>query len=83
MNNDVRKELATELKRIYNDKDFVYGVLAILNTGEHMQIMIDFIRESKENRDVITSDNIIILAMKLAEDDTIVKNTKRQVVAML
>ena len=66
---DVRGQLMEELKKIYNDKDFVCGTSSILGYESTRKSMLDFIQTAKSRGDDITSDNVLLLAMRLRDEE--------------
>lgn len=57
----IRKELFDKLKNIYDNKDFVIGVLTIAQHPEDMKTIIDFIDAGED----VTPSNIIALSVLL------------------
>ena len=80
-----RKELADRLKQIYYNKDFVCGVISILHTESAMKVMLDYIDTANELAEDISSDELILLALHLRdqEDDKGNKEKRKIVAAML
>ena len=77
----VRKKLAEKLKLQYYNKEFVCGVLCILKTESAMKLMLDYIETAEELEDSVTSDDLILLAMHLREEDDKIIKDKRKIVA--
>lgn len=55
----VKRQLFEKLREFHNDKDFVVGVMSIVDTEENYQRIIDFIDAGKN----VTVENIIALAV--------------------
>ncbi len=58
-NRDVLKDLLTD---IYNDKEFIEGVLHLAETEEHYKLIIDLINRRGHN---IDPDEISVYALEL------------------
>ena len=46
--NNLKKELMTELKQIWDNKDFVCGAMSNASTEENWLYMLDYIKKSKK-----------------------------------
>lgn len=58
-NRDILKSLLTD---VYNDKEFIDGVLHLAETEEHYKLIIDLINKRGRNMD---PDEISVYALKL------------------
>ena len=61
MNN--KEKLVNYLKEIWNDKDFIVGVISNAATEENFEKIIRFIDYSKEHDEPFTSDDIVALSV--------------------
>lgn len=57
--------LMGELRNIYNNRDFVVGVMSDIPGKKEQNIMLDFISTAKKRGDKITSEHLICLAIAL------------------
>lgn len=80
---DIRKELAKELKTIYNNKDFVCGTIAILRYDTLITTMLDFLKIARKKNEAITSDGIQLLALDLRDEEESKQNTKKRYMAAM
>jgi hypothetical protein len=55
------KRLIGILRDIWNDKEFVLGVMNDLETDEERQAVIDYIKDNKE----ATTEEIVLLALNI------------------
>lgn len=60
-NKEIKRKLFDKLKEIYNDKDFVCGVISNTKTDEERQVIIDYIDKGED----VTSDKITLLGLNL------------------
>ncbi len=60
---ELEKELVEKLRIIWNDKEFIIGVLTFLDSDEERKYVLDFI-QSKED---VTSDDIIYLVLSIRQ----------------
>lgn len=60
-NSDVSDKLAKRLVQLYNDRDFVIGVLSYASTDEDRKEVLDFI----ERNNNVTVETVTVLAIKL------------------
>ena len=58
---EVEKELVEKLRIIWNDKEFVIGVLSFLESDEERKHVLDFI----QNKNDVTSDDVIYLVLSI------------------
>ncbi len=70
MKSDCSRELVNELKQIWNNKDFVCGVLCNAGGSDAWMTMLEYIREAKKSDKKLTSDEIILLSLDLGEGDS-------------
>lgn len=66
MNTD---KLVPLLKELYDNDEYIEGVIDFANSDENIQIIIDFINHAKEINDHITSDDIAALALVLGNKE--------------
>ena len=74
--NNLKKELMTELKQIWNNKDFVCGAMSNASTEENWLYMLDYIKESKKTGKAVSSDDILLLSLALSSDEKSSKELK-------
>lgn len=60
---EVEKELVEKLRIIWNDKEFVIGVLSFLESDEERKHVLDFI----QNKNDVTSDDVIYLVLSIRQ----------------
>lgn len=60
---DVEKELVEKLCIIWNDREFVIGVLSFLESEEERKYVLDFIQSKKD----VTSDDVIYLVLSIRQ----------------
>ncbi len=65
MSEDVRIRLVGELKNIWDDRDFVNGVMTNAGSEELWGKILDYILMSKRRGEPATSDEILYLSLKL------------------
>ncbi len=61
MPKETRKILVSKLKEIYNNRDFVVGVMSNATHIDDRKTIIDFIDKGED----VTAENIILLAVHL------------------
>ena len=79
---EIRLKLMRELKKIYDNKDFVCGSVAIAKTVDNWNYILDFIQTAARLGEPITSDEIQLLALSLRKETdskSKVLSTKRSV----
>ena len=69
MDGSIRKKLMEELKNIYNDKDFVCSTSSILGDEKNRRKMLEFLQAAKEHGEDVTSDDVLLLAMKMRDEE--------------
>lgn len=74
--NNLKKELMTELKQIWDNKDFVCGAMSNAATEENWLYMLDYIKESKRTGKTVNSDDILLLSLALSSDEKSSKELK-------
>ncbi len=62
---DIGKALMKMLKEIYNDHDFVCGVMSNCGGEEAWKELYNYISFSNEHKEVVTSDDILALSLAL------------------
>ncbi len=67
---ELKKELIQELRKIFDDKEFVLGVLCDMRSDEDIETLLTYIKQN----DNIETQDIILFAMNIAnlDDDMIV-----------
>ena len=60
---EVEKELIEKLRSIWNDKNFVIGVLSYLKNDEERSKLIEFI----DSNDDVTSEQIDLLSLDISQ----------------
>ena len=60
------KQLISMLKEIWNDKDFVIGIITDLETDEERQVVIDYIK----NADDVTPEDLVLLSLHIDTERT-------------
>ena len=80
-----KKELMIELKNIYDDESFVCSTMDIARTPKAWSEILDYIKTARSKGDVVTSDDIQLIAIHLRdkEDKRKQLQTKRRVAAIL
>ena len=53
--------LIKELRKIWNDDDFVIGVMCDANTEEYIELVLEFIKQGVE----VTPPNLLMLSLDL------------------
>ena len=53
--------LIRELRKIWNDDDFVIGVICDANTEEYIELVLEFIKQGVE----VTPPNLVMLCLDL------------------
>ena len=56
--------LISELKKINNDRDFIFGVLSFAGTEENFKICLDFIKQGID----VTEQNLQMLSLDLDKE---------------
>ena len=79
--NDTRTELIKELREIWDNKDFVCGAISNAGTEDAWEEMYDYIMGKKKSRELITSDEILLLSLELSSDNKY--NNRDSMVALL
>lgn len=59
--NDSKKKLIGKLKNIWNDKDFIVGVLSDITTEENCRLILEYIDKGYE----VTPPNLTMLSLDL------------------
>lgn len=57
----IRKRLVAELRKIWNDKDFVRGIITYLETDEECEEMLSFISKNKD----VTASELTLMALDI------------------
>lgn len=64
---DKAKELEPLLRELYDDDDYVQGVIANAVTDDNCEIIREFIEEGKREGDDISADDILGFALMLGD----------------
>ncbi|MBR1634263.1 MAG: hypothetical protein IJ682_04275 [Lachnospiraceae bacterium] len=64
----IRLKLMRELKSIYDNKDFVCGVICIAGSRRIWQELLNYIYFAQEGGEEVSSDNIQLLALALRRE---------------
>lgn len=67
-NIDVRKNLIEYLAEVYNDENFIVGILSIIPWDDARNRMIAFLEMAKSLGDDITSDHVYAVALKMKRE---------------
>lgn len=68
---EVEKELVEKIRAIWNDKEFVIGVLSHLKDDEEREELIEFI----DSNDDVTSEQITLFALDISQTrDNIIRD---------
>lgn len=59
--------LEAELRTVWNNDDFVLGVMTNAGAGEGRETVLAFIEKAHELGDDITSDDLLLLSVAIAE----------------
>lgn len=62
----IEKQLISMLKDIWNDKDFVIGIITDLETDDERQLVIDYIK----NNDGAKPDDLVLLSLHIDNERT-------------
>ena len=62
---NLRCELETVLRSVYDEDNFVYGTLACAGTEENWNTMLKFIAKAEEVGDDVTHDDLVALSIVL------------------
>ena len=65
---NIKMLLFSELKRIWNNRDFVYGTISIAGCKENWIELLNYIHMSESDGDLISSDDIQLLAIALRRE---------------
>lgn len=60
-----KKELIKALRKIFDDKEFVLGVLCDLASDEDIDIVLSYIKQHEN----VSAEDIILLSLNIAEQD--------------
>ncbi len=61
MKKELKKELIKELRKVFDDKEFVLGILCDLRSDEDIETLLTYIRQNEN----IEAQYIILLAMNI------------------
>jgi len=64
----MKEELEKELRKIWDNNEFVVGVISNAKTDECMEKMIQFIRTAYERGDTIIPENLTIMSVLLMNE---------------
>lgn len=67
--NNIKKDLIYELRQIWNNKDFVCGVMSNAGSEEAWEKMYQYIVNAKESGEEITSDEILLMSLGLSSNN--------------
>lgn len=67
--NNIKKDLIYELRQIWNNKDFVCGVMSNAGSEESWEKMYQYIVNAKESGEEITSDEILLMSLGLSSNN--------------
>lgn len=59
----IKRELFEKLRLLYNEKDFVYGVMSNVHNDEDRKHIIDYLNDS----DNVSVEQTILLSLKLTQ----------------
>lgn len=62
---ELKKELIKELRKVFDDKEFVLGILCDLRSDEDIETLLTYIRQNEK----IEAQDIILAAMHIEELD--------------
>lgn len=60
---ELKAELIQALRKIFDDKDFVLGILCDLGSDKDIQMVLDYIHQNKDAK----TEDIILLSLSIAE----------------
>ena len=66
--NKLKRTLMQELKKIYDDKDFVCGTVTIAQNESNWRKILDYIRISEQEEQEVSSDDVLALALVLRKE---------------
>lgn len=67
----IDKTLEALLRTVYDDDDFVEGVIGEAANEENRSVIVDFIEKAHEVGDELRSDDLLMLAIYLADNGPI------------
>ena len=67
MTSDVKKELMSELKMIWNNKDFVCGAMSNAGSEAAWKEMLDYIQTAKSRGESVSSDEILLMSLDIGD----------------
>lgn len=67
---DTGKQLVKELRIIWDDRNFILGAMSNAGSKKAWEKMLDYIHMARRMGDEVTSDDILILSIKLGEEET-------------
>lgn len=71
---ECKTELIQALRKIFDDKDFVLGVLCDLGSDNDIQAVLDYI----DNHNDVNSEDIILLSLRIAEANAATPKKKKR-----
>ena len=66
---DTMRNLTVELKKIWDNRDFVCGVISNAGDEKSWSIILDYIDTARKKGVQISSDEILFLSLDLAEEN--------------
>ena len=69
MKTKIKSELVKELRSIYDNKDFVCGVVSNAGYEHAWSILLDYIRTAKQLGEDLSTDNLLLLSLDLRDDE--------------
>ncbi len=59
------KQLISELKKIWDDQDFILGVMSNARSEDARRKLLDYIHIAKRMGDSVTSDDMLMLSLTI------------------
>ena len=75
---DVKQELMSELKLIWNNKDFVCGAMSNAGSEAAWKKMLDYIQTAKKHGESVSSDEILLMSLDIGKTDSQIELVSRR-----
>ena len=69
MKTKIKSELVRELRNIYDNKDFVCGVVSNAGYEHAWSILLDYIRTANRLGEDISTDHLLLLSLDLRDEE--------------
>ncbi len=78
MTSDVKTELISELKMIWNNKDFVCGAMSNAGSEAAWKKMLDYIQTAKRHGESVSSDEILLMSLDVGNTDSQIERVSQR-----